>query len=88
MNAMKQAKIHGGASSQVATFRLPIMEEPPLWMQRTPAPFFMNGQSERPRKRFAYESPIEVKSSTMIALWFPWRSLSERKVGAFKASVE
>ena len=28
-------------------------------MQRTPAPYFMNGQSERPRKRFAYESPIE-----------------------------
>lgn len=28
-------------------------------MQRTPAPFFMHGQSERPRKRFAYESPIE-----------------------------
>lgn len=35
------------------------MDEPPLLMQRTPAPYFMNGQSERPRKRFAYESPIE-----------------------------
>ncbi len=48
-----------GASSQVPTFRFPIMDEPPLRMQRTPAPYFMNGQSERPRKRFAYESPIE-----------------------------
>ena len=28
MNAMKQAKINGGASSQVPTFRLPIMDEP------------------------------------------------------------
>ena len=56
---MKQAKINGGASSQVPTFRFPIMDEPPLRMQRTPAPYFMNGQSERPRKRFAYESPIE-----------------------------
>lgn len=35
------------------------MDEPPLRMQRTPVPYFMNGQSERPRKRFAYESPIE-----------------------------
>lgn len=59
MNAMKQAKINGGASSQVPTFRFPIMDEPPLRMQRTPAPYFMNGKSERPRKRFAYESPIE-----------------------------
>lgn len=59
MNAMKQAKINGGASSQVPTFRLPIMDEPPLRMQWTPTPYFMNGQSERPRKRFAYESPIE-----------------------------
>ncbi|KAI5675518.1 hypothetical protein M9H77_06468 [Catharanthus roseus] len=59
MNVMKQAKIIGGASSQVSTFRFPIMDEPPLWMQRTPAPYFMNGQSEMPRKRFAYESPIE-----------------------------
>jgi hypothetical protein len=59
MNAMKQAKINGEASSQVPTFRFPIMDEPPLRMQRTPAPYFMNGQSERPRKRFAYESPIE-----------------------------
>ncbi|KAI5639605.1 hypothetical protein M9H77_00142 [Catharanthus roseus] len=33
--------------------------KPPLRMQRTPAPYFMNGQSEMPRKRFAYESPIE-----------------------------
>lgn len=56
---MKQAKINGGASSQVPTVRLPIMDEPPLRMQRTPAPYFMNGQSERPRKRFAYESPME-----------------------------
>lgn len=56
---MKQAKINGGASSQVPTVRLPIMDEPPLRMQRTPAPYFMNGQSERPRKRFAYKSPIE-----------------------------
>ena len=56
---MKQAKINGGASSQVPTFRFPIMDEPPLRMQRTPAPYFMNGQSERPRKRFAYESTIE-----------------------------
>ncbi|KAI5676833.1 hypothetical protein M9H77_07783 [Catharanthus roseus] len=45
---MKQAKVIGGASSQ-----------PPLWMQRTPTPYFMNGQSEIPRKQFAYESPIE-----------------------------
>jgi hypothetical protein len=59
MNAMKQAKINGGASIQVPTFQFPIMDEPPLRMQRTPAPYFMNGQSERPRKRFAYESPIE-----------------------------
>lgn len=36
-----------------------LMDEPPLRMQRAPAPYFMNGQSERPRKRFAYESPIE-----------------------------
>lgn len=35
------------------------MDEPPLRMQRTPAPYFINGQSKRPRKRFAYESPIE-----------------------------
>jgi len=28
MNAMKQAKINGGASSQVPTFRFPIMDEP------------------------------------------------------------
>lgn len=56
---MKQAKINRGASSQVPTFRFPIMDEPPLRMQRTPAPSFMNGQSERPRKRFAYESSIE-----------------------------
>lgn len=59
MNAMKQAKIIGGASSQVPTFRFQIMDEPPLRMQRTPAPYFMNGQSEMPRKRIAYESPIE-----------------------------
>lgn len=59
MNAMKQAKIIGGASSQVPKFRFQIMDEPPLRMQRTPAPYFMNGQSEMPRKRIAYESPIE-----------------------------
>jgi hypothetical protein len=59
MNAMKQAKINGGASSQVPTFRFPIMDEPPLQMQRTPEPYFMNGQSERPWKRFAYSSPLE-----------------------------
>jgi len=35
------------------------MDEPPLRRQRTPVPYFMNEQSERPRKRFAYESPIE-----------------------------
>lgn len=59
MNAMKQAKRIGGESSQVPTFRFQIMDEPPLRMQRTPAPYFMNGQSEMPRKRIAYESPIE-----------------------------
>lgn len=43
----------------VTTFQFPIMDEPPLQMQRTPAPYFMNGQSERTRKRFAEKSPIE-----------------------------
>ncbi|KAI5649883.1 hypothetical protein M9H77_35888 [Catharanthus roseus] len=31
----------------------------PLKMQRTPVPYFMNGQFEMPLKRFACESPIK-----------------------------
>ena len=49
------------------------MDEPPLRMQRTPAPSFMNGKSESDSLM-----NLLLKSYTMIALWSPWRSLSER----------
>lgn len=38
---------------KVPKWRFQIMDD--LRMQRTPAPYFMNGQSEMPRKRIAYD---------------------------------
>jgi len=76
MNAMKQAKINGGASSQVPTVGLPIMDEPFLLMQRTLAPYFMNGNLR------GFESDLLMnllmKSFTMIVLCSPWRSFLKR----------
>ena len=56
MNAMQQAKINGGASSQVPTVWLLMMDEPFLLMQRTLAPYFMNGNLRGLGKQFTYES--------------------------------
>ena len=80
MNATKQAKINGGASSQIPTFWFPIIDEPPLLQQRTKAITLFNEWAILEASRFAYPNPIDPN-------WVPpWRSLSERW-SEFKAAA-
>lgn len=80
MNVTKQTKINRGASSQVPTFWFLIMDEPLYrckellylisWMGN------MRGLKSDSKSNWLIN--FLLKSSNMIALWSPWRSLLER----------